>query len=488
MNIRIVQKVKSLQWLQIIATLSGSLVKFSAGLMVGWASPSLPKLSSPESVPQLTPDEGFMVGNALNIGYCVAIPIVALTADIIGRRNGILLCAPTILLSWFLVAYVETFELLCLARFLGGIGTGYGKTVISLYTSEIATPEIRGALGAATSLMTRCGMLFIFSVGPYVSITLMALISSTFTLLMFVTFFWMPQSPYYLLQCGKVDEAQKSLELLRKKHNNIKEEFIKIQESIALKKPMKEIFKKLLCVPSNRKGLIIVFVLFVIDQFSGMSAIIMYSQTIFERAGTKIPAEICSIVTLVIQILSSCLCIIYVDRFGRRPMLIVSGLGMAFTLATLSVYFYLDFLNYDLSALTVIPLMSLVFYHMFFMIGIGSLPFIIQSELFPTDVKALAISLGGLLLAVSTVIVTKIFQVLTSYDESAAFGFFSICTFLGVIFITCFVPETKGLSLEDIQKMLCSDNDDVDSKKVKDIEPEEKDQKDQKQIVEVIKY
>lgn len=84
-------------------------MKFSAGLMVGWASPSLPKLSSPESVPQLTPDEGFMVGNALNIGYIVAIPIVALTADIIGRRNGILLCAPTILLSWFLVAYVETF-------------------------------------------------------------------------------------------------------------------------------------------------------------------------------------------------------------------------------------------------------------------------------------------------------------------------------------------------------------------------------------------
>lgn len=140
----------------------------------------------------------------------------ATIVDMIGRKRAILATALPFFIAWIMVAFAETVLMLYLARFLAGIADGFTFTVVPMYIGEIADPKVRGMLGSSCSVTWIAGFLVINVIGSYLSIKTAALVSSIVPGFLFLTFLWMPESPYYLLMRSRPEDARKSLQRLKK--------------------------------------------------------------------------------------------------------------------------------------------------------------------------------------------------------------------------------------------------------------------------------
>lgn len=192
------------------------------------------------------------------------------------------------------------------------------------------------------------------------------------------------------------------------------------------------------------------------QQLTGIVAIIYYSKTIFEESEEFISSSTASILYALVQLLLTSFCTSIVDIAGRRPLLITSFIGTALALLGNASYLYVKhFTAQDVTPLSFVPLLALLSYVIMLNVGVQSIPFLITSELFPTNVKAFASFIMELEFAALLAVVSKFFHwsrnSLGMHMPFLAFGVYSI---IGAIFVIFFVPETKGKSLEDIQKEL----------------------------------
>uniref|UniRef100_A0A182QHE6 Facilitated trehalose transporter Tret1 n=1 Tax=Anopheles farauti TaxID=69004 RepID=A0A182QHE6_9DIPT len=443
-----------------IAALAATSSLVASVACAGWSSPALPTLRGPDSPIPITPDEGSWIVSLLSIGSLFGPIICGLFVDRYGRRPVLLLSAIPLMAGWLCIAFAESVGVLYTARLLHGIGYGLAYSVTPIYLGEISSDAVRGSTGVLVTVMAKLAFLFEYSVGPYVGFRALAWISLALPVCFVVLFFWMPETPYSLLARGNKQAAAASLRWLRRS-NAIDEELIRMEKLVLASKQKGNPLTQLLLTSTNKKSLVIILLLSLGMQLTGINAILGYSQTIFSRLALPLTAAELSIVLALVQLGSVMLPTFLVDRAGRRPLLLASTAGSLLGLATCAVYFTLDETTDDIlspepgAAHGWIPFVGVLFFIISFAIGLATVPFAILGEVFPKHIKAAANTVFAVISSAVVFSVVKLFQVISDGAGTyVSFWIFTGCTTVTGVLIYFIIPETKGKSFERIQEMM----------------------------------
>lgn len=367
-----------------------------------------------------------------------------------GRKPTLLVIVIPLIAGWILIGIASGIKMLFVSRTLSGISYGMAYSAAPMYLGEIASDSIRGSIGTLLTVMAKLGILIQYSIAPYISIKLNAWLALITPALFVMVFIFLPESPYYLLMKDKNDEALASLRWLRGNNDNVVDELSKMRIAVRQAQEnrgtLKELFSR-----GNIRSLIIVLGIGASQQLCGSQAIIAYSQQIFEKVGSSIRSSELSIIMGIIQLFSAAVASSIVDRLGRRPLLLISAIGTTICNTLVGVYFLLDYKEVDVSSISWIPLISIMIFIICYTIGLATVPYAILSEVFPTNVKSLAIAVCTMSTSAIAFGVTKLYQrVSDDLGVYVAFLGFAFFTFFFILFIFFLVPETKGKSLATI--------------------------------------
>ncbi|XP_044732056.1 facilitated trehalose transporter Tret1-like [Chrysoperla carnea] len=443
---------------QYLAGFLATIAMFMTGNVMGWSSPVQIKLKNDETPFYCTEDQWGWAVSFYQLGTAPWSIFAGTFADILGRRLTLLLAGPIFLVAWTVAFFSYNCSTLMVSRLIAGGGSAIGSAVCALYIGEICEPAIRGRVGALVMIMNNSGVLFSYVVGPYVSYKTFVLILFIIPFIFIITFCWMPETPYFRLRQGKRDEAMKCLLKFRgltddqQLDNELDTMKKGVDSEMQNKTSVIELFKQ----PITRKAMILLIGVKTMQHFSGVSAIQSYMQNIFEEADSFIPASFAAIVCVVVQLISGFFTSYFVDRFGRKPLLLSSCSGTAVALFSVGLYFFLkDYIECDVTSISWLPLVSIMLFMIVQTIGVGTLSYIFLSEIFPTNLRGSAALVGTMYGSLAGFAVTKLFSVISNaLDIFVTFWMCSIIMICGIIFTIFFVFETKGKSLVQIQNEL----------------------------------
>ncbi|CAH0405481.1 unnamed protein product [Chilo suppressalis] len=443
------------KWREYAAALSATLITAAAGTTVGWTSPTLPVLLGPDSPIKISNDESSWIVS-LMILCSAASPIPAsYLADKIGTKKTLLLASVPYIIGWILVMLANNVPTIYVSRLISGLGYGIAYTAAPMYLGEIASDKVRGAMATLITVMSKFGILSQYCIGPYVSMLGLASFNIAIPILFVVTFSGMPESPYYFIKSGRLEQAEGSLKKLRGK-GFMREELDSMTTLVNGNMKEKGRWKDLVTVGGNRKGLIILLGIYFTQQFCGSTAIISYAQQIFGAAEGGLGAEVSCILFGSVQLITSAISSQLVDRLGRKPLLLVSSCGVGLANVIIGAYFFIKDMNNEyIVSLKFIPIVVIPIFIFSYTIGLATVPFAITSEIFPTHIKSKATCVIQICVALMTFAVTKLFQVVRdSLGDYVAFWGFGVLSVAGVVFILILLPETKGQSFAAIQERL----------------------------------
>lgn len=418
-------------------------------MISGWASPVLARLQGPDSPIPTTSEEGSWMATVMSAVGILATPLAALSIEYLGRRLSILITTIPYIVSWTMIALSNSVDELIIGRSISGVGIAFSFIVVPIYLGEIATDHIRGGIGLYMTVFTNCGILWMYCVGMIPELWMSSVLAIIPLLIVIAFYFWIPESPYYLISNNKKNEAKEVLQKLRNKQE-VDEELKQIEVTV-VENSNYNIFKEFVKDVSHRRSLGVCLGIITIAQCTGGIVLVMYAHLIFQRAG-DISINTLSIIKAVLQLLTSICSAYVVDSIGRKPLLIISCLGSAIFMSCEGIYFYLHDYNYNVDAIWWLPLFAMVMFNMSQVVGLSSIPLAYFGEMFHPKVKSLSVCICKAYMSLLIVIVGKLFQILTdSLGNCAPFFLFATVGLLGVIFVIFFIPETKGKSLEEIQ-------------------------------------
>lgn len=440
---------------QYLITLAVTTVVFAGGTVIGWSSPALPELMSPNSTLVITPHQGSWIGSLLNVGAFVgALPAGSL-ADLIGRKTTIMIMAIPQLLSWILIYFAQSANMLYVGRLIGGLGLGALSSTAPMYVAEIAEDSIRGALGSAFQFMLVVGILYTYILGAVVHYTLLPILCGVINIIFLIVFFRAPESPVYLLKKGRQIQAEAALRVLRGPDYNVCKELNLIEKSLSESSAQKLSFVQALGKRANLLAMIICLGMMVFQQLSGINIVIFYSGTIFKDAGSSLDPAIATIIVGLSQVVSTVVSASLIDKAGRKILLQFSGTVMAICLTVLGYYFHLKTKGSDVSSLGMMPLVSVVLYILVFAVGFGPIPWMICGEMLSPEIKGPGTGIACAMNWLLAFAVTKAFQPLSeAVGPAGTYWIFAVICVIGFFFVTFVVVETKGKSISEIQEML----------------------------------
>ncbi|XP_049880724.1 facilitated trehalose transporter Tret1-like [Pectinophora gossypiella] len=446
-------------WKEYGTALCATLITATAGTCYGWPSPTLEYLQSPESHIPITSAEGSWIASIMIL--CSAFTPIpsAYAADRFGRKTTLLLGALPFIIGWILVIVAKSATLLYVSRMFSGLGYGIVYTVAPMYTGEIATNEVRGALSTLITLMNKVGILAQYCIGPYVSMRTLAAINLILPISFVITFIFLPESPYYYLKFERSERAERSLRNLR--NGDIRTELKNIEINVQEDMKNRGTWSDLVTEATNRKAMWISLGVFTIQQLCGSAAVVAYAQTIFKQNSSTIAPHHQSMILGCMQVATCMLSVVLVDRVGRKPLLILSALGVGLMNGTVGTYyyFYKFHANTDaVAALHWLPMAALMVYIVCYAIGLSTVPYVIIGEMFPTNVKLYASCIAHIYTGIFMFAVQKLFQVVMDlYGIYTVFWGFSAFSLLGLVYMIIILPETKGKSFACIQAGLRED-------------------------------
>jgi facilitated trehalose transporter len=246
------------------------------------------------------------------------------------------------------------------------------------------------------------------------------------------------------------------LKILRGR-DDVTEEMDELREVVERQEKSKARVMDLFSVPSNRRACFIFVIVCATNKFSGKNPCLFYTTMIFDEAGSTISSDMSVIIYCSVELLATFVATAVVDRCGKRPLFIISTLGCAISLLVLGTYFYLKDSQIDnfVETFDWIPITFLVAYNVLFSMGLAFSSVTVVSELFPTNVKAVALGVADTFSVSMGTIASKFFQIANDqYGMYVPFWAFGVCCAVGLVLIVKFVPETKGKTLEEIQYCL----------------------------------
>lgn len=419
-------------------------------------------LSSSNQETILNSIHGFAVSSAL-AGCIIGGSIGGFVSRSIGRKNGLLLAAVLFAISaigsalpeWFTLGDKPAYLSFVLFRICGGIGVGLASMLAPMYIAEIAPAEKRGSLVSINQLAIVSGIVIVYFVNYSIATSGSAewnetvgwrwmFASELIPASLFFTFVLLvPQTPRFLVLKGKEDSALETLNKLSIPNPS--------QELANIKETLKEVSK-----PWLSFGVMVILIgigISVFQQFVGINAILYYAPTIFESMGAgKDSAMLQTVIVGAVNLIFTVVAIKYVDRFGRKPLMIVGAIGMASAMITLGTAFYFQ-------SVGLLALICILIYIASFSMSWGPVAWVLLSELFPNSIRgAMSIAvaaqwLANLAVSWSFAIMAGNETLKTAYNNAVPYWLYGGFAIVAAIFIWKIVPETKGKSLEELEKL-----------------------------------
>lgn len=388
---------------------------------------------------------GLAVAMAL-YGTVIGAAFGGIPADKWGRKPTLLLIGFLFFISSIGAAMANDVNTFMIFRFVGGLSIGASSVVAPIYISEIAPPKYRGRMVISFQMNIVFGILIAY-VSNYLleggesswrwMLGVVAIPSLIFSLLMFIT----PESPRWLIiKKGNVAKAREILSITETDVNKAVEE-IELAAAKDKSATTENLFSKKYALP-----LLLAFLIAFFNQVSGINAIIYYAPRIFEMTGLGKESALLSsagigVVNLVFTIMGWWL----IDRYGRKVLMYIGSIGYIISLSLIALAFH----NESYAA---VPLYVFAFIAAH-AVGQGSVIWVFISEIFPTSVRASGMAWGSLTHWVFAALIANFFPFFAeSFGGTAVFSFFASMMVLQLLFVWKLMPETKGASLEDLEK------------------------------------
>ncbi|KAF3609307.1 hypothetical protein DY000_02051429 [Brassica cretica] len=290
-----------------------------------------------------------------------------------------------------------------------GIGVGLISYVVPVYIAEITPKHVRGAFTSSNQLFQNCGLSLIYFFGTVINWRFLAIIGALPCVIQAIGIYFIPESPRWLAKIGSGKDVEHSLHQLRGRDADVSGESAEIQ---VMTKRLEEDSK---------------------SSFYDM----------FQKKYRR---------TLVIP--KALLAVIFVDKWGRRPLLLVSAAGMSIGSLLIGVCFTLQGMDILPELTAVVIFICILVYFGCFAIGVGGLPWVIMSEIFPINIKVSAGTIVALTSWTTGWFVSYAFNFMFEWSAQGTFYIFGVVGGASLVFIWFLVPETKGQSLEELQASL----------------------------------
>jgi SP family arabinose:H+ symporter-like MFS transporter len=374
-------------------------------------------------------------------------------SDRFGRRRVLFFCAFLYAVSAVLSAIPRTFAEFIAARFLSGIAIGVSSMICPVYIAEIAPARWRGRLGSLFQLGIVTGIFLTLFINEWIQqrgdaawnaaqgwrwmLAAEVVPAVAFVLLIFP----IPESPRWLIQAGREEEARRILVRIGGP-DHAAGEIAAVREVLRQETgSLAELFS-----PRYRLPLLIAFVLTVGAQFSGINSIMYYSTEIFRNATGNANAAFASSVWIgLVNLIATFGAILFVDKAGRKPLLLVGNVIQVIGLLSVGVIFAGNPHSPALLGFVLVYIAA-------FAIAMGPLPWIVCSEIFPAKLRGRAMSVSAFLVWVACLIVAQTFpMLLQGLGPAKTFWIYAACSAATFLFVLFRFRETKGRTLEEIE-------------------------------------
>jgi sugar porter (SP) family MFS transporter len=432
----------------------GILFGYDIGVMTG----ALPFLKEDWNI-----DNGMIIGlitSSVMLGAIFGGILAGRVSDKLGRRKMILISAIIFVVGSILsgVAPHDGNYFLIISRIILGIAVGASSALVPAYMSEMAPAKYRGQLSGINQTMIVSGMLISYIVDYFLrelpiemGWRLMLSIAAIPALILYLGVLKLPESPRFLIKKGKFEEAKIVLTHIRN-NQDVEKEYNEIKNTIQLEN--KTLTNHSLATLFNGKYKYLVVAglgVAAFQQFQGANAIFYYIPLIVEQATGKTASSalMWPIIQGVILVLGSLLFIAIADKFKRRTLLMIGGfvMGLSFILPAI-IHVFAPSTN---------PILIVVFlsiYVAFYSFTWAPLTWVIVGEIFPLAIRGLASGAASSLNWIGSFLVGLLFPVMTAYfSQQLVFAIFGIICLVGVLFVKICLPESKGRTLEEIEKL-----------------------------------
>ncbi|XP_045505307.1 facilitated trehalose transporter Tret1-like [Colias croceus] len=466
-------------------TLACSLGNFITGVLYVWPSYTLHQYTSNTTTlltEPMTEVEGSLLGSLPSLGAMVGTLLAGPVINGLGRQKGGLCIAMPFVLSWLAVDLSSSAIFVLLARFMGGMACGASFVHSPVFVSEIADQSIRGLLATAPMAFYCFGIFVSFVMGWTLTFKYIIWINIFFCLLYAALLMSVRESPVFLFMKNNEEEARQSIayykgvspeskavleELSRLKQQLLPSvELVSISGDVKFEEAEKEklndddnevqndtekmpAYKILLFSPTSRRAFIIVSLTVSFQVLMGMVAVQVYAKVIFSQAAPSLSSHMCSVIFALVLMCGCVSCALFSDKFGRKPLIIGSSIIVAICLISMGVL-----MQTNIAPAWVTAVMILVFCFVF-MFGAGSVPYVLLAELFLAEVQSLASMIVMEWVWLLNFLLVGVFPFMSK--ELGIYGCFYVFAVFGILdaLIGIFlVPETKGLSKEQIQDRL----------------------------------
>uniref|UniRef100_A0A8C6WS82 Solute carrier family 2, facilitated glucose transporter member 8 n=1 Tax=Neogobius melanostomus TaxID=47308 RepID=A0A8C6WS82_9GOBI len=422
----------------------------SFGFVLGYSSPAIPDLTNIDD-PRLRLDtnQASWFGSIVTIGAAVGGLLGGWMVQRLGRKLSLMASAVPFVCGFTIIVAAQSVWMLYVGRALTGLASGVTSLVVPLYISETAHERVRGLLGSCVQLMVVLGIMGVYLAGLVLDWRWLAVCSSIPPTLMLLCMCFMPETPRYLLSCGRRREAEEALRFLRGPDAPVEWEIARIEAAVQEQGGSFRLSD--LRDPGVFKPLLLGVLLMVFQQMTGINAIMFYAESIFEQAHFQ-NGDLGSVLVGVVQVLFTAVAAVIMDRAGRKVLLMVSGVSMALSTAAFGVYFYILEQPQPQTQLAWLALLSMGVFITGFALGWGPIPWLLMSEILPVNARGFAGAACVLTNWTMAFVITKNFQdMMTLLTSAGTFWLFSSMCVLNLFFTTFFVPETKGKTLEQIE-------------------------------------
>ena len=450
-------------FLSVVAALGGFLFGYDTAVISG-------TIAQVTQLFQLdTLQQGWYVGCAL-VGSIVGVLFAGILSDKLGRKLTMVISAVLFSTSALGCALSADFTQLVIYRIIGGVGIGVVSIVSPLYISEVAVAQYRGRLVSLYQLAVTVGFLGAYLVnyqllawaesGTQLSVDWLNKVFITEVwrgmlgmetlpaILFFIIIFFIPESPRWLIVRGK---ELKAVNILEKIYNSITEAKSQLKETKSVLTSETRSEWSLLMKPGIFKAVIIGVCIAILGQFMGVNAVLYYGPSIFENAGLSGGDSLFyQVLVGLVNTLTTVLALVIIDKVGRKKLVYYGVSGMVVSLILIGLYFLF---GDSLGVSSLFLLVFFLFYVFCCAVSICAVVFVLLSEMYPTKVRGLAMSIAGFALWIGTYLIGQLTPwMLQNLTPAGTFFLFAVMCVPYILIVWKLVPETTGKSLEEIER------------------------------------
>ncbi|KAF3008197.1 myo-inositol transporter [Neopestalotiopsis sp. 37M] len=419
----------------------------------------------------LTSNEKELITALCAAGALIGAIIAGITADKYGRRPAIWFASVLFTAGALVQALSYSIIQMCIGRFLIGLGVGSASMIVPVYIAELSPARYRGRMISVDMIFLGTGSILAYAfAAAFTNVPhgwrYMVGVGGIISIILGILLFWCPESPRQLMFHGRRADCERVLRLIypNATEQNVENKMLSLElavmqakaisEEISLRTATKNIFK----VPANLRAVTAACGLMFFQQICGFNTMMYYSSTLFAIVGFENPVAVGTIIAAVNWIFTV-VSILFIDRIGRRRILIWTMWAMPVCLAAAAIAFH--WIPIDLNTLEVtddhvstpayIVLVALILFVAFYAAGLGCVPWQ-ANEFMPMEVRAMGTTAMNIFNWGPNIIVSSTFlSMMKGITPSGTFGFYACTSFLGWVFaIYCF-PEAANMTLEEIR-------------------------------------